>query len=261
MFKRINFLLTFLLVFTLPLNSFATNYCNDASIENCYLLDDATDPPQDSSANARHLTKVGTPVFTSGESPYSTGGSWFFDSSSSEYFHWDGNVVSNYPYTIVSWSKGTTTNQSPASLAKNNSTAYYLAILGNSTDDSLALYQRWSSGSFTTDGTDNTATSNTWNHSCGIGTSSTDREFVLNGVSDSTDTASRNFFTANDQSFAIGAIKRSTASNFFDGYITEVAFFSRALSVSECQDIYLFGLDGTKGLAGVSTYKPLMIIY
>lgn len=254
--KKIFLLLIVALLVFAP-SVWATNYCNDASIENCYPLDDSTDPPTDASSNARDLTKVGTPVYTAGESPYTTGGSWYFDAASSEYFYWAGDIANSYPFTMTAWQKGTVTNESPFSWSKTNSNLYYMAILGNSSDDSIAGFARASSYSFTTDGTDNLATSGSWYHVCYVATSATDRKIYINGVLDSSDTTSIGFFTSGSQAVAVGGIKRSSPSNFFTGYVTESMLLTRAFSQAECEEVYTYGLEGTKALPSAGSERRI----
>ena len=76
-----------------------------------------------------------------------------------------------------------------------------------------------------------------WHHVCAVATSSTSLELFVNGVSVVTDTSS-NYGTLSYDNLTIGALQRTTLSNYSDGKVGNVRLWSRALSSSEVASLY-----------------------
>lgn len=247
--------------------AWAVNYCNDADIVAAYPLDDSTDPPQDCSSNAYHMSKGGTPTFDSGNSPFTTGGSWSFDSGSSEYFEYPlccainvDLVGSAYPFTIAGWVKTTATSGHPFFLGKKNSGSYYASVEIDPTNQEFWGNMRYSGSTPTSGGTTGMNTGD-WVHVFYVGTSATDRKIYINCVEDGTSTTSVTAFTANDQALAVGGLRDSTPGSYVTMNATEFIVFDAAKSVTVCEDLRDSGIEGTKTLATGSTFKPLTIVY
>lgn len=73
----------------------------------------------------------------------------------------------------------------------------------------------------------------------------------LNGVEDGTENYSAEPADGSGDAYIGG----NTATHIFNGKITEVAIFNRALTLAEIQDIYNYGLSGVQGV-GTTTATP-----
>lgn len=76
------------------------------------------------------------------------------------------------------------------------------------------------------------------NHIVGVSYSVTDHRVFLNGIQVATDTTAIDASPADWQNTAVGALRRDTTANFFNGAISQWAIWNRALTAAEVWSLY-----------------------
>lgn len=251
--KKLLFIILFLLF---SVNSYATNYCNDASISACYLVEtgsgttlyDSSSNGYDGSFKASGEPGWATTVPSSddgfnGISTYSLTNDGTDDvitvSDKDEFDIPDGASLS-----VVVWVKFTTTTRElgiighcPVQVGTDN-TMWYLTG-----DNGVAGKVEGCDGNGCS--TSNSAINDgEWHHLAYVIDGTTDNLSVLyvDGVAQ-TDTDSIGTTAAGAYSLTIGKVACDNR-DYWDGYLDEIAVFHRELSLAEIEDIIENGLTG-----------------
>ena len=168
-----------------------------------------------------------------------------FQSGSSEYLDYNSastgphNDITNYPFTICGWVKrrqsvtgaGTLVDMADSS-ATNVNFSVGFAVVGSA--GTLEMFYRNGSNLSINGGFQ--AEIGTWYHLAGVFTSTTSREFFINGVSAGTDTTSVTFPTGLDVS-TVGRLGDSSPGSYLNSLAAYVRIFSTDLSQTQIQSL------------------------
>ena len=145
--------------------------------------------------------------------------------------------VSAFPLTLACWFK-------PENITRGNLlmgildggsfnwTGWYLNFGAASAPRYLFASQA-ANNSFVDIASTTEVVSGTWQHACGVFTSTTSRTVYLDGGSSATGTASNSPNTALPDYLCVGASVRLLVDNYFDGQLADVAVWSTDLSTSD----------------------------
>lgn len=153
---------------------------------------------------------------------------------STQYLSRAGAVVSGEPFTMAAWfySTSATVNQTIIAVGNNGASGFYgLRALGAVAGDPLRAHVQSDAGS--NGSADSTVgySINTWQHAAGVFTSGSDRTAYLNGGNSGNNTTG--VVSPTPDFTSIGALRRSSVSEFFVGRIGHVAVWSAALTAGE----------------------------
>lgn len=262
MVRKSNLILMLLLSLSLTHNAQATNYCNHANAEGCYIYSEGSGTSladQTSNNNDGTFASSGNPGWSStvpsGYSNYAAD----FTGAVTEYIELtsDSSIELQNPLTVVSWANLDDAANPPATekpiWAGNDSSSYfYLAVKG---DNTLAVDKR---------NAVNVANANTsfpedvYVHVGFVIDGSGDWEFFIDGVSDGTGNNNQTY-TYDGNNISLGAtIQSGVATNIWNGLLTEQAGFSTDLTSTEINDIMDNGLIGGGG--GGPTPRRAMVV-
>lgn len=215
-----------------------TNYALTRGLAGYWKLDETSGNAQDTSGNSNNLTDVNTVAFTSGK----FGRAGDFESTSSEYQHAadSASLSQTGNITLSAWiqpeSVTAATQFNIAGKWDDTNESYLLAQYG----DEIRLYIDASANYVTT--TASNLAAGTMYHVAGVYNNTTQTATIyINGTVQTTTTSGTIPASIGDDAgrFHIGAEDHSaTAANFYDGKIDEVRLYSRALGLSEVQQLY-----------------------
>jgi len=248
-----------ILVFILAANPcIAVNYCLDANAVACFLMTEGSGTTvADASGNDGALSFAGTPDWDTTDVSFAIAGSApnsiNFNGTDEWLYHADGKSTdisgADQPITVCAW-------VSPDRTDGNNMGIVTKYTHGNESYN-MYKYSGGYAGNLTPDGSTNSEAYGTtnpaipsWTHVCFV-YNDTDIRLYLNAVldengADNPKTYSSGIYAGTSPFFVGKYIGPSSVDYCFDGKITEVAVFSRALALSEIKDIYNFGLTGRR---------------
>lgn len=155
--------------------------------------------------------------------------------STSNYLGVESSLVTGYPFTMAAWfnSNSSTANQAIITLNRSASDADAagLAINGSTGGDPVQAYYA-ATGPFYFANSSAAYTTNTWQHACGVFSSSTLRTAYLDGGNSGTNTTSATWGTAPGRT-SVGVYRSSGVSAGFSGFLAEVCIWTAALDASE----------------------------
>lgn len=243
--KKILLLMVFCLLTDI---SWATNYCKDANIVNCYpaqentgttLTDRSTNGNNGtfaSSGNPAWATSAPSRTYLTYSLNYTTGSQWVTIPNTT----W---MKPGQGHTMVMWVYPTTSTNTRIYDRNGNN-----FLFGGAPANSLSMSISAATTALVVNTNASTVTFNTWNHIAMTwdgSSTATNVHIYVNGVEVGYST----------QQNAIGAITDQTGSTLYlgnrsagdrnlQGKVTEIAFFNRVLSSLEVSDIYNNGLLG-----------------
>lgn len=159
-----------------------------------------------------------------------------FTAASSQYLSSVLTSLSPYPLTISCWfnSNNTTANQALVYVGPSTSTSRLFLFAAGAVAGDPVSFDAIGSGGGSAQTANSTSgyTANTWNHACGVATSSTLRTVYLNGGSSGTNITSVTPSAADR--LTIGSrLSTGVAGVFFDGDVAEVGIWNAALTATE----------------------------
>ena len=165
------------------------------------------------------------------------GSALLFDGSD-DYVEIDGQIITDYPFTMSTWIKA--------------EFAWADQVIFDGADSSFSnsyygIYVSYGEGGRVGIGARNPATQTVfgetvvtdgeWHHVVGVFASATDRRLYVDGVSEANDTTSVSYSTDVDK-WTIGRWGDSTPKSYFKGVIDEVSLYGTALSAEEVGELY-----------------------
>jgi len=236
----------------------AADYTQDANCKGAWFMTANGGNETDASVNGETLTETGGTIPTSATVPSGYGGtSRDFEAGDTEYLtHADGGSTDisgvNQAISYMGWFKFESAAANYGLIVKADSNLDHRGykIRFNSATGDVRVFISGDGTSTTQDSVISTSTDygdGNWHH-IAVVSNDTDIRIYRNGVLDCTPVAHDEGVFNNSAPFVVGSDwDVGAAVNFFDGLITEVAVFDRALSAAEILEIYENGLDGTKG--------------
>lgn len=160
-----------------------------------------------------------------------------FAAASSQYLRVGTPIIITTPLTIAAWVFPVVTNTQMA-IADITDTGgdthfFMLKILG--TTNKMVVQVQSAAGSNSVSSVADVVI-NQWNHGCGVFTSSTSRDVYLDGIGPVNGAA--DLTPAGLDATDIGRLGRLTPSLYFDGNISDVRFYNRALRAAEVWQLY-----------------------
>lgn len=230
----------------------------DTNILAYWKLDESSGNPADATGNGYTLTNNGSVPFSSSYGLINNGAS--FNGSSQNLYSTDAGLAQT-SFSISLWANFQAT-----------SSTYYLAsrLAGGSTGNNKQFYIIWSGGTWTVgfwNGSyyqltySNTPTTGTWHHYVLTFDASTYAFiFYIDGVAVASGTSTFLPADGGTQAFTVGS-GVSTASpaafgSWFNGYIDEVGYWSRALSSTEVSTLYNSGAGLQYPFSTTPAYTP-----
>lgn len=179
------------------------------------------------------------------------------ETGTGKYYYRNSSPVTAAPYTISAWAYPTssTANQNIFAINRQGTNSDYagLALNGAAAGDPLNFYSG-QSGTALSANTANTYNVNSWNHCCGVASSSTDRKSYLNG-----DTANRGSSTGSSvpstlNRVTLGAFLGSSVGEPLFGGVAECALWSVALTEAEVVSL-------SKGVSPLKVRPQSLVFY
>lgn len=172
--------------------------------------------------------------------------SYDFDGSS-HYLRATSSAISTVPATIACWFNQDVLAADPLiSIFNTSNFAGFRLAVG-----STGVVRLTTSSSTTSVNTDTTATfsATTWNHACGVCTSTTSRTVYLNGANAITDTTSLTTSGLNETRIAL-----NFSSGYYNGKIAEVGVWSTNLTSDEVASL-------GKGVSPILVRPQSLVLY
>ena len=251
--RKLIFIILFLF---LSCNVYAKNWTADSNCVTAYLMEIDEDPLTDSSGegNTAALKGAGEPNFVTTTPPksYSTG---YYDfAGDNDYLVTPYINFSTSSFTVVAWVKPTDTGVNHIYSDWQTTHTFRFFI-----EADINLQMRDGGGDIFTDNylDGGTINAGVWQHVAftwdNNAPANNDGVIYINGVViDSENTANGDTLLTTDRNYNIGW--KQDGSDYFNGDMDEFAIFTRALSITEINDIM------NNGLTGKSKFRKLIII-
>jgi hypothetical protein len=156
-----------------------------------------------------------------------------FTAASSQYMSTTSPPITAAPFTVCYWFKvpTVTVSQYPFGLGNSADTGQYFGLFpaGTVALDPVRFVVNASANSNVD--TTTSFTANTWHHACAVEAAANDHRAYLDGAGKQTEGTTRNVTGINRMS--VGALLRTTASNYLDGLVAHLAIWDRALTDAE----------------------------
>lgn len=199
----------------------------------------------DSSGHNRTGTLVNTPTWTVPSSPtisFTNPYDLSFDSGSSEYVSIGSSPTSgNFPFSYSLWINTSDSTDAYRTIFSEGNTgdatpSFHIQItedddVGCTTDDSIKVFMNDDAGTNVSICSTTNYADGAWHHIALVSSASNNHELFIDGASIDTDTT--NLGSTTFDAAAIGALRQTSYSQYFNGQIDDVRVYSRALSDAE----------------------------
>lgn len=229
-----------------------TDHTQDVNAMGAWMMTASSGNETDLSGEGGTLAESGSPNSIPGtsDSPPTSASSRIFESSDTESLaHADGNSTdingADQPISISVWAKPSSLSGEPTIVSKMGSGSYQYGLWFVNRGVGWGAEFFIANGYPTTYGIGKSAVSTVsvgeWIHVVGV-YDDTDIRIYLNGQLSGDPVAYTSGIVNGTGTFNVGA--RGYATQYFDGNISEVAVFDKALSAAEALDLYTNGLQG-----------------
>jgi hypothetical protein len=137
--------------------------------------------------------------------------------------------VTGYPYTIAGWVNTTANSNDTAVVLSNGESADYSSLRVASTRAFLTVRK----GDFFNIGSGAGFNNGQWHHLVGVATSSTQRDFYVDGTYIASDSREVAFLDPEPVKFSIGALDRHNIVDEYAGLVDDAALWDEALAEPE----------------------------
>lgn len=161
------------------------------------------------------------------------------------------------PLTMASWVKvtdGTAAQTAVALSDEAGANNYSMSTVFENTHSSSTRMA--TTTTYEARGTTPVITDGEWALLVAVNASDVSRASYVNGGNKAVDTADAGTFTANYDNITVGALRRSTVSNYFGGKIHSVAVWNKALSDAEVAALWAGGKLGSVARSSLVGYWP-----